>query len=107
MLQKLLSLFNRLLPGRFKLILVGTLALVMVVITGVWSDPASALPLDDTSGSPSASISAKQLPPSDTKFTPQVTGELGSASATTTISGKQLPPPDPKFGGVIKQTGGQ
>jgi arylsulfatase len=103
MLQKLLSLFNRLLPGRFKLILVGTLALVMVVITGVWSDPASALPLDDTSGSPSASISAKQLPPSDTKFTPQVTGELGSASATTTISGKQLPPPDPKFGGVIKQ----
>ncbi len=33
---------------------------------------------------------------------PQVTGELGSASATTTISGKQLPAPEPKFGGEIK-----
>ncbi len=34
---------------------------------------------------------------------PEITGELGSASATTTLSGKQLPPPDPKFGGVIKE----
>jgi hypothetical protein len=107
MLQKLRSLFNHLLPSRFKLILVGTLALVMVVITGVWSGPAIAQPIRDIPSSPTGSISAKQLPPSDAKFVPQVTGELGSASATTTISGKQLPPPDPKFGGVIKQTGGQ
>ena len=33
----------------------------------------------------------------------QVTGELGSPSASTTISGKQLPPPDPKFSGVIEE----
>ncbi len=32
----------------------------------------------------------------------QTTGELGSPSATTTISGKQLPAPDRKFSGVIK-----
>jgi len=44
-----------------------------------------------TAGQPAAAAGA-----------PQITGELGSASATTTISGKQLPPPDPKFGGVIK-----
>ncbi|TWU29609.1 arylsulfatase [Bythopirellula polymerisocia] len=33
----------------------------------------------------------------------EVTGTLGSPSATTTISGKQLPAPDPKFSGVIKK----
>ena len=32
----------------------------------------------------------------------QLTGTLGSPSATTTISNRQLPPPDPKFSGVIK-----
>src|SRR5579862_539696 len=32
----------------------------------------------------------------------QTTGTPGSPDATTTISGKQLPPPDPKFSGVIK-----
>jgi arylsulfatase len=32
----------------------------------------------------------------------QITGTPGSPSATATITGKQLPPPDPKFSGVIK-----
>jgi arylsulfatase A-like enzyme len=33
----------------------------------------------------------------------ETTGVPGSPSATTTISGKQLPAPDPKFSGVIKE----
>jgi len=75
MLNNLLSLLSRLLPGSLKPIVAGTLALVLVVVTGVWYGPTIAQ---------------------------QVYGTLGSPSATMSISGKQLPPPNLKFGGVIK-----
>lgn len=75
MLNSLLSFFNRLLPGPLKLILLSTLAVVLVIVTGFWFLPTIAQ---------------------------QIYGTPGSPSATMSISGEQLPAPNPNFGGVIK-----
>ena len=54
MLSNLISFVNRLLMERFKSILVGSLALVMVIMSGVWLGPTIAQQVTGTLGSPSA-----------------------------------------------------
>lgn len=68
--------FDRLFPSTFQAVMVGSIAFLMVITSGIFFLPAMAQ---------------------------QITGTPGSPSAITTINGQQIPSPSQKFGGVINR----